>query len=126
MAADARELRHFRRRHRLTAHTVLYVGPYTREGGLHDLLDAALSLRSEIEDVVVAAIPEGAVDRRYRDACERQALALGHRGIVEWEVSAEDRELWLAAATAVCRPGDLADGASALRERLAAAEEFGD
>lgn len=96
---DPRALRRFRRRRRLTPHTVLYEGPYTEAGGLARLLEAAPLIRETIDDLVVAAIPDGDVDRRYRDRCDRLALALGHRGIVEWDVDAEERELWRAAAT---------------------------
>lgn len=95
------EVKRFRRLHRLGSRTLLYAGPYRREGGLHLLLEAAQILRERYEDLVVAAIPDGAVDPRYRDACERQALALGHRGIVEWEVDDARRPLWYALASVV-------------------------
>lgn len=97
-------LKRFRRLHRLSPRTLLYAGPYRPEGGLHVLLELAERLRARYDDLVVAAIPEGEVDVRYRDACERRALALGHRALIEWEVSDADRPLWYALATTVCVP----------------------
>ncbi len=97
-------LKRFRRLHRLSPRTLLYAGPYRPEGGLHVMLELAEKLRERYDDLVVAAIPEGPVDARYRDACERRALALGHRALIEWEVSDEDRPLWYALAAAVCIP----------------------
>ena len=98
------EVKRFRRLHRLGGRTLLYAGPYRPEGGLHVLLDLAQALRERYDDVVVAAIPEGEVDARYRDACERRALALGHRAIVEWTVDDATRPLWYALAHVVCVP----------------------
>ena len=97
-------LKRFRRLHRLSPRTLLYAGPYRPEGGLHILLGLAERLRERYEDLVVAAIPEGPVDPRYRDRCERRALALGHRALIEWDVPDVDRPLWYALATAVCVP----------------------
>ncbi|HKI93338.1 MAG TPA: glycosyltransferase [Gaiellaceae bacterium] len=97
-------LKRFRRLHRLSPRTLLYAGPYRPEGGLHVLLELAERLRARYDDLVVAAIPEGEVDARYRDACERRALALGHRALIEWEVSDADRPLWYALAAVVCIP----------------------
>ena len=68
------------------------------------MLELAGRLRERYDDLVVAAIPEGEVDARYRDACERRALALGHRALIEWEVADADRPLWYALAAAVCVP----------------------
>jgi glycosyltransferase involved in cell wall biosynthesis len=98
------EVKRFRRLHRLSNRTLLYAGPYCSEGGLHVLLDLAQALRERYDDVVVAAIPEGEVDARYRDACERRALALGHRAIVQWTVDDATRPLWYALANLVCLP----------------------
>ncbi len=98
------ELKRFRRMHRLTPSTVLYAGPYTEEGGLHRVFEAAMTLRERREDLAIAAIPYGRVDRGYRDACERRALALGHRGIVEWTVEPGIVPLWFALAAVVCLP----------------------
>ena len=99
-----RDLKRFRRLHRLTPTTLLYAGPYTEGGGLHRLLEAATTLRADREDLVIAAIPSGRVDRRYRDACERRALAFGHRGIVEWRVEPGTSPFWYALAAVVCLP----------------------
>ena len=98
------EIKRFRRLHRLGGHTLLYAGPYRAEGGLHILLEVAHGLRERYDDLVVAAIPEGEVDARYRDACERQALTLGHRAIVEWTVDDATRPFWYALANIVCVP----------------------
>jgi hypothetical protein len=102
--SDERTLRRFCRRHRLTPHTVLYEGPYEAGSGLDSLFAAGPLLRERFDDVVVAAIPAGNVDARFRDRCERLALALGHRGIVEWRVCDDERALWRAAAAVVCPP----------------------
>jgi len=99
-----RDLKRLRRLHRLTPSTLLYAGPYTEGGGLHRLLDAAATLRADREDLVIAAIPWGRVDRHYRDACDRRALAFGHRGIVEWSVEPGVGPLWFALAAVVCLP----------------------
>ena len=97
------ELKRFRRLHRVSPHTILYVGPYRRgDGWLHLVLEAAMALRERYDDLVVAALPDGPVDRRYRDACERQAMPLGHRAIVEWQSPPEERALWYALASVVC------------------------
>jgi len=98
------EIKRFRRLHRLGGHTLLYAGPYRAEGGLHILLEVAHGLRERYDDLVVAAIPEGEVDARYRDACERQALTLGHRAIVEWTIDDSTRPFWYALASVVCAP----------------------
>lgn len=111
------ELKRFRRLHRLTAHTILYAGPYRRDGGwLHVLLAAAQLLRGRYDDLVVAAVPDGPVDARYRDECERQALALGHRAAVAWEAPAAELPLWYALATVAC----VGPGAPALLSAAAA------
>ena len=100
------ELKRFRRLHRVSPHTILYVGPYRRgDGWLHLVLEAATVLRERYDDLVVAALPDGPVDRRYRDACERQAMPLGHRAIVEWQSPPEERALWYALASVVCAGG---------------------
>jgi glycosyltransferase involved in cell wall biosynthesis len=101
-ARDA-EIKRFRRLHRLADPVVLYVGPYTAEGGLDLLLDAAGRLRAK-RDLRLAAVPAGRVDRRYLDRCEERALALGHRCVIEWQPSVRDLPLWYALATVVCLP----------------------
>jgi hypothetical protein len=102
--SDDRELRRFCRRRRLTPHTVLYEGPYTEDTGLDALFAAAPLLRERYDDVVIVAIPAGNIDARYRDRCDRLALALGHRGIVEWSVDDDERPLWRTAAAVICPP----------------------
>ena len=115
--SDDRQLRSFCRRHRLTPHTVLFEGPYDVSGGLDTLFAAGLQLRESFDDLVIAAIPVGDVDARYRDRCERLALALGHRGLVEWSVADDERPLWRAAAAVICPPlgADEPPGAVAAR-----------
>lgn len=97
-------MRRFRRFHRLVSPTVLYAGPYTRDGGLHAALEAVYLLRERHPETRLAAIPYGPVDRRYLDACERRALGLGHHGVVEWSVNAEELPYWFAMADVVCLP----------------------
>jgi glycosyltransferase involved in cell wall biosynthesis len=116
--ADAR-LKRFRRIHRLAGPTILFVGPYTKDGGLDLVLDVVFALRERSGDVRLAALPDGPVDVRFRDACERRALGLGHHGIVEWHAAADELPLWYALCTVVCCPR--ADGAGAGTARLAAA-----
>ena len=97
-------IRRFRRLHRLAHPSILFVGPYTPAGGLDVAIAAAYRLREQFEDVRLAAVPLGSVDRKYLDRCEMEALALGHRGIVEWTVTDEDLRCWYATATVVCCP----------------------
>jgi glycosyltransferase involved in cell wall biosynthesis len=98
------ELKRFRRLHRLAHPVVLFVGPYTAAGGLELALGAVYDLRERIESTKLAAIPLGPTDQRYLDRCEEEALGLGHHGIVEWTVEAEDVPFWYATATVVCAP----------------------
>jgi glycosyltransferase involved in cell wall biosynthesis len=97
-------VKRFRRLHRLADPTMLFVGPYTPAGGLDVAIAAAYRLREELENVRLAAVPLGAVDQRYLDRCEMEALALGHRGIIEWTSSKDDLRCWYATATVVCCP----------------------
>jgi glycosyltransferase involved in cell wall biosynthesis len=113
-------IRRFRRLHRLAHPAVLFVGPYTEAGGLDLAIAATYRLREQFEDVRLAAIPLGGVDQKYLDRCEMDALALGHRGIVEWTVSDDQLPFWYATATVVCSPWR-EPGAPALSPTLAAA-----
>jgi glycosyltransferase involved in cell wall biosynthesis len=97
-------MRRFRRFHRLVSPTILYAGPYTQEGGLHSALEAVYLLRERHPDTRLAAIPYGRVDRRYLDACERRALGLGHHGVIEWTVNADELPYWFAMSDVVCLP----------------------
>jgi glycosyltransferase involved in cell wall biosynthesis len=97
-------IRRFRRLHRLAHPAVLFVGPYTEAGGLDLAIAATYRLRDQFENLRLAAIPLGAVDQKYLDRCEMEALALGHRGIVEWTVSDDQLAFWYATATVVCSP----------------------
>ncbi|MGZ4370667.1 MAG: glycosyltransferase [Solirubrobacteraceae bacterium] len=97
----------FKRYHRLAPPTVLYAGAYVPDGGLAPALDAIYLLRDSIEDIRFASIPLGRVDRRHLDRCERRALILGHRGIVEWSPpSADEMPFWFATASVVLVAGD--------------------
>ena len=98
------QIKRFRRLHRLAHPTILFVGPYTPSGGLDLLIAATYRLRGELEDLRLAAVPLGAVEQKYLDRCEMEALALGHRGIVEWTRSPDTLRLWYATATLVCCP----------------------
>jgi glycosyltransferase involved in cell wall biosynthesis len=97
-------IRRFRRLHRLAHPSLLFVGPYTRSGGLDIAIAAAYRLREELADLRLAAIPLGAIDQKYLDQCEMDALALGHRGIIQWTCSDDDLRFWYATASVVCCP----------------------
>ena len=55
--------------------TLLFVGPYTPLGGLDVAIAATYRLREQLEDLRLAAMPLGAVDQKYLDRCEMEALA---------------------------------------------------
>lgn len=97
-------IKRFRRLHRLADPTLLFVGPYTPSGGLDVAIAAAYRLREQLENLRLAAVPLGAVDQKYLDRCEMEALALGHRGIIEWTCSKDDLRCWYATSTVVCSP----------------------
>ena len=99
-----RDLRLFRRFHRLAGPVVLFAGPYTEAGGLDLLLEAVFRLRERTPELRLAAIPHGSTDRGYLDRCEMRALALGHHGIVEWEPVEAQIPFWYATAAVVCAP----------------------
>jgi glycosyltransferase involved in cell wall biosynthesis len=99
-----RDLRRFRRFHRLAAPAILFVGPYTEAGGLDLLLEAVFRLRERMPELRLAAIPHGPTDERYRDRCEQRALGLGHHGIVEWTPDESEIPFWYAIAAVVCAP----------------------
>ena len=97
----------FKRYHRLAPPTVLFAGPYVPDGGLALALDAVYLLREHLEDIRFTSIPLGRIDRRHLDQCERRALILGHRGIVEWSAPTEDElPFWFATASVVLVAGD--------------------
>ena len=98
------EIKRFRRIHRLVGQTVLFAGPYTPGGGLELALEAVYRLRERHPELRLAAVPHGRIDERHRDACERRALALGHHGIIEWQVAPRDLPLWYGLATVVAMP----------------------
>jgi glycosyltransferase involved in cell wall biosynthesis len=118
-------IKRFRRLHRLADPTMLFVGPYTPAGGLDVAIAAAYRLRERLESVRLAAVPLGAVDQKYLDRCEMEALALGHRGIIEWTASKDDLRCWYATATVVCCPWrEAAEDAEAPVLAAAAARPF--
>jgi glycosyltransferase involved in cell wall biosynthesis len=99
-----RDLRRFRRFHRLAGPVVLFAGPYTDGGGLDLLLEVVFRLRERLPDLRLAAIPHGPTDPRYRDRCEMRALGLGYHGIVEWDPPDSEIPFWYATAAVVCAP----------------------
>jgi glycosyltransferase involved in cell wall biosynthesis len=99
-----RDLRRFRRFHRMAPPVILFAGPYTHAGGLDLALDAIIAVRATFPETRLAAIPIGKVDTGYRDAIERRALALGHHGIIEWAVPDDEVPFWYACADIVCAP----------------------
>jgi len=105
----------FKRYHRLAPPTVMFAGPYVPGLGLDVVLDVMFEIREEVEEIRFSAIPCGRVDRRYLDRCERRALLLGHRGIVQWEHPADDElPFWLATASVVIVAGSEAESLSLL------------
>jgi glycosyltransferase involved in cell wall biosynthesis len=119
-----RDLRRFRRFHRLAGPVILFAGPYVAAGGLDLLLGAAYPLCEQMPELRVAAIPHGATDPRYRDRCEMQALALGHRGIVEWGVPDAEIPFWYATASVVCGPARAPASGEPARRAAAAGRPF--
>jgi glycosyltransferase involved in cell wall biosynthesis len=119
-----RDLRRFRRFHRLAGPLVLFAGPYTEAGGLELLLEAVFGLRERIPDLRLAAIPHGPTDPRYRDRCEMRALGLGHHGIVEWDPVDSEIPFWYAIAAVVCSPAREAASAEPTKRAAAAARPF--
>jgi glycosyltransferase involved in cell wall biosynthesis len=99
-----RDLRRFRRFHRLAGPVVLFAGPYTDAGGLDLLVEVVFRLRERFPDLRLATIPHGATDARYRDRCEMRALGLGHHGVVEWDPPEYEVPFWYATAAVVCCP----------------------
>lgn len=104
LQAQGSLLKRFKRYHRLGEPCLLFVGPYTPKGGLDLAIEAVYLLRERFPDVRLAAIPSGPIDHAFLDTCERRALGLGHRGIVEWRVEDAELAFWYATATVVCTP----------------------
>jgi glycosyltransferase involved in cell wall biosynthesis len=96
----------FKRYHRLAHPTVLFAGDYLPGGGLGLAIDAVFRLRETLEHIRLTTIPLGRVDRRYLDECERKALLLGHRGVIEWTPPTEDDlPFWFGTASVVLVAG---------------------
>jgi glycosyltransferase involved in cell wall biosynthesis len=83
---------------------MLFVGPYTSDGGLDVAIEATFRLREQFADVRLTAIPSGPIDQKFLETCEMRALGLGHRGIVEWRTEEEEIPFWYATASIVCAP----------------------
>lgn len=100
-----REFRKLERSHRMKGgEVVLFAGPYTSAGGLDLAIEAVVELRRTRETARLVALPLGEVDQAFLDRCERDALALGHRGLVEWRLDEEELPLWFGMARVVCLP----------------------
>jgi glycosyltransferase involved in cell wall biosynthesis len=119
-----RDLRRFRRFHRLAGPTVLFAGPYTASGGLDLLVEAVLRLREKMPDLRLAAIPHGPIDPRYRDRCEMRALGLGHHGIIEWDPPESEVPFWYGIAAVVCSPSREPASPEPAKRAAAAARPF--
>jgi glycosyltransferase involved in cell wall biosynthesis len=119
-----RDLRRFRRFHRLAGPVVLFAGPYTDAGGLDLLLDTVFRIRERVPDLRLAAIPHGPTDPRYRDRCEMCALGLGHHGIVEWDPPDSEIPFWYATAAVVCAPSREPTSPEPAKRAAAAARPF--
>ena len=57
-----RDLRRFRRFHRLAGPVILFAGPYVEAGGFDLLLEVAYRLREKMPELRVTAIPHGPTD----------------------------------------------------------------
>ena len=119
-----RDLRRFRRFHRLAGPMVLFAGPYTEAGGLDLLVEAVFRLRERMPDLRLAAIPHGPTDPRYRDRCEMRILGLGHHGIVEWDPVDSEIPFWYATAAVVCSPVRAEASPEPAKRAAAAARPF--
>jgi glycosyltransferase involved in cell wall biosynthesis len=119
-----RDLRRFRRFHRLAGPTILFAGPYTEAGGLDLLIEAVSRLRERMPDLRLAAIPHGSTDPRYRDHCEMRILGLGHHGIVQWHPVESEIPFWYATAAVVCAPSREAGSPEPAKRAAAAARPF--
>ena len=119
-----RDLRRFRRFHRLAGPVILFAGPYTEAGGLDLLLEAVFRLREGMPDLRLAAIPHGPTDADYRDRCEMRALGLGHHGIVEWVPIESEIPFWYAVAAVVCAPSREAGSPEPAKRAAAAGRPF--
>jgi glycosyltransferase involved in cell wall biosynthesis len=119
-----RDLRRFRRFHRLAGPTVLFAGPYTEAGGLDLLVETVFRLRENMPDLRLAAIPHGPIDPRYRDRIEMRALGLGHHGIIEWDPPESEVPFWYATAAVVCSPSREAASPEPAKRAAAAARPF--
>lgn len=117
--AHSRELKRLRRLHRLAGPVVLYLGPYVESGGLAAAVAAVTEVHQRHPEVRLVALPRGKVNRRYLNRCERQALGLGHHGIVEWTLVEEELPFWFALAAVVIAPDR--DASGPVRADLAAA-----
>ena len=119
-----RDLRRVRRFHRLAGPVILFAGPYVEAGGLDLLLEVAYRLREKMPELRVTAIPHGPTDRRYRDRCETRALALGHRGIIEWDPVDVEIPFWYATASVVCSPARESESGEPAKRAAAAGRPF--
>ena len=99
-----RDLRMFRRFHRLAGPVLLYAGAFVPGGGLDSAVEATVLLSRTIPTLRLAAIAVGEIDEHYLDRCERLAMPLGHRGIVERDSPDDDLPLWFAVAAVACLP----------------------
>jgi glycosyltransferase involved in cell wall biosynthesis len=104
LRSNGARLKRFKRLHRLGRPCLLFVGPYTPNGGLDVAVEAAHRLRADFADVRLTAVPAGPIDATFLDQCEMQALDLGHRGIIQWSVDADEVPFWYATASVVCAP----------------------
>jgi glycosyltransferase involved in cell wall biosynthesis len=119
-----RDLRRFRRFHRLAGPTVLFAGPYKEPGGLDLLIEAVFRLHERMPDLRLAAVPHGPTDPRYRDRCEMRILGLGHHGIVEWSPDDAEIPFWYATAAVVCAPSRATESPEPAKRAAAAARPF--
>ena len=124
LESKGHDLRRFRRFYRLGRPTVLFAGPYTEAGGLDLALEAVYAIRERSPDIRLAAIPHGPIEQRYLDRCERRALGLGHRGVVEWSPQGGEIPFWYAVADVVCMPCRGPAGAESAALAAAAGRPF--
>ena len=94
----------FRRSRRLAGPTLLFAGPFTRDGGLDLALDAAVAVRHGEPQLRFAAIRQGPIDGRYLERCRSRAATLGGHATIEESPAAGECPFWYAVADVVCLP----------------------
>jgi glycosyltransferase involved in cell wall biosynthesis len=104
--------------------TLLFYGPFTQEGGLDLVVEAAVALRSCDVETNVAALLDGRLDDRYLARVRRWAVRLALDLAVETSVPARRIPMWFTRADAVVLPCRQDVGAEAAMLAAAARRPF--